>query len=77
MAKIRITADELSNFIYDKLIEGDVCPRGFPIAVIPDKSTPAGWAIVSTSRNRERYPECAARIEAVQKELRALYVLRR
>lgn len=76
MTKIRVDGDELTNLFYEKLIESGQCPRGFPIAIIPEKSA-AGWAAVASYRARKRHPKCAERLAMLQTEMRAVYVLRR
>jgi L-amino acid N-acyltransferase YncA len=76
MTKIRVDTDELNNLIYERLIESSQCPRGFPVAVIPENSV-SGWSVVAAYRARKRHPACAERLALIQREMQSLYVLRR
>jgi hypothetical protein len=76
MTKIRVSADELVHILHEKLVKSGKCPRGFPIAVIPDEAG-SGWTAVAGALQRNRQSACVERLAALQKELQAVYVLRR
>jgi hypothetical protein len=46
---------------------------GAPIAIIPVSDV--GWMAVMSAKSRTQNPDCARRVEAIQKELREIYVL--
>jgi hypothetical protein len=43
------------------------------VAIVPDKRS--GWTAMMNKVQRNRYPECAKRVEAIQKQLRAIHDL--
>jgi hypothetical protein len=45
-----------------------------PIAIVPDPDE--GWMAVLSAQSRTHNPLCARRVEAIQKQLRKIYVLR-
>jgi hypothetical protein len=73
MAKIKISSTELVWIFHEKLKAFDDCPPGTSIAIVP--SLDVGWTAVMSAKSRTRHPHCARRVEAVQKQLRGIYVL--
>ncbi len=74
MAKIRISSTELVWVFHQKLEAFDDCPPEVPIAVVPAQDV--GWRAVMSAKVRTQNPHWARRVEAVQKQLREIYVLR-
>jgi hypothetical protein len=72
MAKIKISTTDLVWIFTEKLRSFDECFPGTDIAIVPSKD---GWTAVTGSRRRIEHPGYARRIEQIQKQLRAIYVL--
>jgi hypothetical protein len=74
MAKIKISSTELVWIFHQRLEAFDDCPSEVPIAIVPDPDE--GWMAVMSAQSRTHNPLCARRVEAIQKQLRKIYVLR-
>jgi hypothetical protein len=73
MARKTISSTELIWIFHQKLEAFDDCPKGAPIAIVP--ASDVGWMAVMSAKSRTHNPDCARRVEAIQKELREIYVL--
>ena len=73
MAKIKISSTELVWIFHQRLEVFDDCPPDVPIAIVPDNRS---WMAVMSAKVRTRYPHWARRVEAIQKGLREIYVLK-
>ena len=76
MTKKRISADELTHILREKLREGGRCPPEFPVAVVPNKVGP-GWTAITAALARSRYPACVKFLATLERDLQAVYILRR
>jgi hypothetical protein len=74
MAKIKISSTELVWIFHQRLEAFDDCPSEVTIAIVPDPDE--GWMAVMSAQSRTHNPLCARRVEAIQKQLREIYVLR-
>jgi hypothetical protein len=74
MAKIRVSSTELVWIFHETLKSFDDCSPTTSIAIVPSRDV--GWMAVMSARSRTHNPLCARRVEAVQKELREIYILR-
>jgi hypothetical protein len=74
MAKTRISSTDLTALIAERLKQFSECPDGFQIAIVP-AACESGWSVVMNSGKRLRHPLCVRRIEAIEKQLRRIYVL--
>jgi hypothetical protein len=74
MAKIKISSTELIWIFRQKLEAFDDCRPEVPIAIVP--APDVGWMAVMSAKSRTQNPLCARRVEAIQKQLREIYVLR-
>jgi hypothetical protein len=74
MAKTKISSTELTWIFYEKLKATHECPDGLPIAIIPDSE--CGWRAVINPRDGTRHRPCGRRVQAIQKQLREIYVLK-
>jgi hypothetical protein len=72
LAKKRISSTDLIWIFQEKLSTFADCPPSIKLAIVPSD---AGWTVVMTARDRKRLPDCAKRIEQIQKQLREVYVL--
>ena len=73
MARKTISSTELIWIFHQKLEAFDDCREGAPIAIVP--ASDVGWMAVMSAKSRTQNPDCARRVEAIQKELREIYVL--
>jgi hypothetical protein len=73
MARKPISSTDLIWIFHEKLEAFDDCPEGASIAVVP--ASYVGWMAVMDAKSRTQNPICARRVEAIQKELREIYVL--
>ena len=74
MAKIKISSTELVWVFHQRLEAFGDCPSEVPIAIVPDPDE--GWMAVMSAQSRTHNPLCARRVEAIQKQLRKIYVLK-
>jgi hypothetical protein len=75
MAKKTISSTDLIWLIHEKLKEsGDYPESGLSIAIVPADG--AGWTALMASRQRAKFPFCAKRIRAIERQLREMYVLK-
>ena len=72
LAKKRISSTDLIWIFREKLSTFADCPASIKIAIVPSEES---WTVVMTARDRNRLPDCAKRIEQIQKQLREVYVL--
>jgi hypothetical protein len=72
LAKKKISSTDLIWIFREKLSTFADCPPSIKLAIVPSE---AGWMVVITPRDRKRLPDCAKRIDQVQKQLREVYVL--
>jgi hypothetical protein len=72
MAKTKISSTDLIWIFREKLSSFDDCSPSISIAIIPSSE---GWTAVTTHRDRTGQPNCARRIEQLQKQLREIYAL--
>jgi hypothetical protein len=75
MPKTKITTADLAWVFYEKLRAFGDCPAGIPIAIVPDPKF--GWSAVTNPKDIARRLPCAKRVQAVQKQLREIYILAR
>jgi hypothetical protein len=73
MARKAISSTDLIWIFHEKLEAFDDCPEGAPIAIVP-ASDVSSLAVMS-AKSRTQNPDCARRVEAIQTELREIYVL--
>ena len=74
MKRKRISADELTFLVIERLRENDAVATSHPvIAVVPHTSL--SWAVVVAGRGHRNEPESVKRIERIQADLRKLYLL--
>ena len=74
MAKKAISSTDLIWIFHEKLKEFDDCPASVSIAIVPMPDV--GWMVLMSPRQGAKHPRCARRIEALQKQLREMYVLK-
>jgi hypothetical protein len=75
MPKTTISSSDLIWLFYERLKESTDCRGSRPsIAIVP--SPGVGWTALMSPKQRVKLPLCAKRVEAIQKELRAVYVLK-
>ena len=72
MAKTRVSCADLVWIFQERLRSFDECSPGTYVAIVPSKN---GWTAVMGARRRKRDPDCAKRIEQIQRQLRQVYVL--
>jgi len=70
MAKTKVSATELIWIFQERLRSSVDCASGTYVAIVPSKD---GWTVVMNARRRN--PLCVKRIEKLQRELQAGYVL--
>jgi hypothetical protein len=75
MPRTRISSIELTALFVERLKQFSRCPDGFLIAIVPSDANESGWAVVMNSGQRTRHPLCTRRIQAIEKQLRGIYVL--
>jgi hypothetical protein len=73
MARKTISSTDLIWIFHEKLEAFDDWPEGAPIAIVP--ASDVGWMADMGAKSRTLNPICARRVEAIQKELREIYVL--
>jgi hypothetical protein len=74
MARKRISSVDLNWMIVEQMKDGEDCPIGLSIAVVPDDKL--GWrAIVGARSQRRLNARAMRRFAAIQKELQASYTL--
>ena len=74
MAKIRISGTDLVWVFHERLEAFDDSSRGVPIAIVPAPGV--GWTAIVGVKSRIQNPHWATRVEAIQKQLRDIYILR-
>jgi hypothetical protein len=72
MAKKKISCADLTWIFQERVRSSDECSAGTYIAIVPSED---GRTAVMGAQRRKRYPDCAKRIEQIQKQLREKYVL--
>ena len=72
VAKKIISNTDLTAIFEEKLRSFGDCPVGVTIAIVP---TPGSWAVMTSHHMRTKFPLCVRRAEAIQKQLRQIYVL--
>jgi hypothetical protein len=72
MAKIRISSTDLVWVFHERLEAFDDSSRGVPIAIVP--APDVGWMAILGPKSRTQNPHWATRVEAIQKQLREIYV---
>ena len=74
MAKTKISSTDLIWIFHEKLKAFDDYPaHGLSVAIVP--MADIGWSALMNPRQRNTHPLFARRIEAIQKQLREIYVL--
>jgi hypothetical protein len=73
MARKTISSTDLIWIFHEKLEAFDDRPEGACIAIVP--AFDVGWMAVMSAKSRTQNPICARRVDAIQKELREIYVL--
>jgi len=74
MAKKAISSTDLIWIFREELKEFDDCPASVSIAIVPVPDV--GWTALISPKQRAKHPRCARRVEALQKQLREMYVLK-
>jgi hypothetical protein len=75
MAKKKITNVELTALFIERLEQFLECPEGIMIAIVPSDTDGSAWEVATNAIQRKRYPLCMSRIEAIETQLRRVYVL--
>jgi hypothetical protein len=75
MARTEISSTDLIALFSERLRDFSDCPNGLAIAIVPTDANNSGWTAVTNPGSRSRYPLCINRIEAIEKQLRKIYVL--
>lgn len=70
--KTKISSTDLVWIFREKLSSFNDCSPSIAIAVVPSSH---GWTAVTNKRENVRRPKCVRRIELIERELRAVYVL--
>jgi hypothetical protein len=74
MAKTKISSTDLIWIFHEKLKAFDDCPaQGLSVAIVP--MADVGWSALMSPRQRTTHPLIARHVEAIQKQLRKIYVL--
>jgi len=75
MTRTKISSTDLNFLFQERLRRFEDYPlHGIPIAIVPSDH---GWTAVLTPRDRKRRPEWVVRIEAIEKRLQTIYVLKK
>jgi len=74
MAKIGISSTDLVWVFHQRLEAFDDSSRQVPIAIVP--APDVGWTAILGAKSRTQNPQWATRVDAIQKQLRDIYVLR-
>jgi hypothetical protein len=72
VAKKTISNGDLTALFAERLRTFADCPAGVTIAIVP---IPDGWQAVISHHTRTKFPLCARRVKAIQKQLREIYEL--
>ena len=72
MAKITISNPDLVWIFTEKLKSFRDCAPTVTIAIVPNKD---GWTAIASRKDHNAHPDCAERVDQVQRELREIYVL--
>jgi hypothetical protein len=72
VAKKTISNGDLAALFTERLKSFAGCPVGVTIAIVPG---PDGWQAVTSHHTRTKFPLCARRVQAIQKQLRKIYNL--
>lgn len=73
MAKTKISNGDLTALFWERLKQSSDCPLGVSVAIIPLERS--GWRALIPHLHRRKYPACAKRVEAIEKQLKAAYNL--
>jgi len=74
MARKRVSSVDINWMIIEQMKDGDDCPGGLSIAIVPDNKH--GWrALVGARSQRHLSPRAMRRFAAIEKELQASYAL--
>jgi hypothetical protein len=65
---------DLIWIFHEELKEFEDCPNSMSIAIVP--MSDVGWKALISPNQRAKHPRCARRVEALQKQLREMYVLK-
>ena len=72
VAKKIISNGDLTALFAERLRAFADCPTGVTIAIVPG---PDGWQAMTSHHTRTKFPLCARRVGAIQKQLRQIYDL--
>ena len=72
VAKKTISNGDLTALFAERLRAFADCPTGVTIAIVPG---PDGWQAMTNHHTRTKFPLCARRVGAIQKQLRQIYDL--
>jgi hypothetical protein len=72
VAKKTISNGDLAALFTERLKSFADCPVGVTIAIVP---RPGGWQAITSHHTRTKFPLCAKRVEAIQKQLGKIYNL--
>jgi hypothetical protein len=70
--KKTISNGDLTALFTERLKSFAGCPVGVTIAIVP---RPGGWQAMTSYHTRTKFPLCAKRVEAIQKQLAKIYDL--
>ena len=74
--KIKISNGDLTALFYERIRASDGgSEQAIGLAIAPVQ--PSGWTALIMPSQRKKHPQLAKRVEAIQKQLRATYVLAR
>ena len=75
MAKKAISSTDLIWLFHEQLKEFHDCPvSALSIAIVP--APDVGWTVLMNTRQQNKHPLCAKRVQAIQKQFREIYVLK-
>jgi hypothetical protein len=71
--KIKISNGDLTAIVYEEIKQAPDCPMGIHVAIVPAERS--GWRVLMSPAQRKKYLACVKRVEAIEKQLRAVYDL--
>lgn len=75
MAKQTRTNAELTAMIYERMKGFAECPPNMKVVVVHEVSPDPGWTALTNPQDNIAYADCAKRVNAAVRELRAIYDL--
>jgi hypothetical protein len=75
--KIKIANDELVAIFYERMREAPSYPQQAHISIAIVPSERHGWTALISAQQRKQHASCASEVERIQKQLRAIYELKK